>query len=446
MEKIFTVGQQRLSGEVVLSGSKNATLAILAAAMIASEGQNVLTNVPRISDISVMSEMLAGLGVQARYTGKNTLLIDSTNMRSTTAPYELIKKMRASFSVLGPVLARAGRASVALPGGCDIGARPVDFHLEGLIAMGAKIEVEHGVVEATAPNGLRGANITFERPSVGATTHLMAAAALAKGTTRIDNAAVEPDVVTCAAFINAMGGRIRGAGSKTIEIDGVATLRGAQFQIDSDRIEAGTFAVAAAITGGDLYLRGAIEDHLRPVSAKLREMGMSVEFDLGGMRIRPNQARCNAVRIQASPHPGFPTDLQPIFAAALTLAKGTSIITETVYERRFKYVDELARMGADTKTEGNAAIINGVERLSGAPVAGSDLRATAALVLAGLAAQGESEISGVQFLDRGYEEFEAKLQGVGANVWRASQPVSDPLSSIADGGSSVPIVHPALRT
>ena len=445
MEKIFTIGEQRLSGEVTLSGSKNATLAILAAAMVASEGQNVLTNVPRISDISVMSEMLAGLGVHARFTAKNTLVVDSTNMRSTTAPYELIKKMRASFSVLGPVLARAGRASVALPGGCDIGARPVDFHLAGLVAMGAQIDVEHGVVEAAAPNGLHGANITFERPSVGATTHLMAAAALAKGTTRIDNAAVEPDVVTCAHFINAMGGRVRGAGTKTIEIEGVATLRGAQFEIDSDRIEAGTFAGAAAITGGDLYLRGAIEDHLRPVSAKLREMGMSVEFDLGGMRIRPDRPRLNAVRIQASPHPGFPTDLQPIFAAALTLSEGTSVITETVYERRFKYIDELARMGADTKTEGNAAIISGVERLSGAPVAGSDLRATAALVLAGLAAQGESEISGVQFLDRGYEDFEAKLQGVGAKIWRASQTVADSASVTAGGGSSVPVTHPASR-
>ena len=415
LEKVFTMGERRLNGEIAVSGSKNATLAILASALIASEGEVILTNVPQISDVRVMSAMLTGLGVDARFVAKNTLLVDASHMHSTTAPYELIKKMRASFSVLGPILARAGRASVALPGGCDIGARPVDFHLKGLEQMGAQINVEHGVVEASAPNGLHGTKIVFDRSSVGATTHLMAAAALAKGTTQIVNAAVEPDVVTCAHFINALGGRISGAGSKTLEIEGVDRLRGAEFAIDSDRIEAGTFAAAAAITRGDLYLRGAIEEHLEPVTQKLREMGLEVVFDSGGMRVRAvDGARSKAASLQASPHPGFPTDLQPVFAAALAVAQGTSIITETVYERRFKYVAELARMGADIKTEANAAIINGVERLSGAPVSGSDLRATAALILAGLAAQGESEISGVQYLDRGYENFEAKLQGVGA--------------------------------
>jgi UDP-N-acetylglucosamine 1-carboxyvinyltransferase len=444
VEKIFTVGEQPLKGEVALSGSKNATLAIFAAALIADTGQIVLKNVPQISDVRIMTDILAGLGVHARFSSRNTLVVDATGMHATRAPYELIKKMRASFSVLGPILARFGKASVALPGGCDIGARPVDFHLKGLELMGAQIEVEHGFVEASAPNGLHGARILFDRPSVGATTHLMAAAALANGTTYILNAAAEPDVVTCAGFINAMGGKVSGAGTKEIQIDGVASLHGAEFAVESDRIEAGTFAVAAAITGGDLYIRNAIDSHLIPVIAKLQQMGMDVTCDAGGMRVRAVSPRLKAVSIMASPHPGFPTDLQPIFAAALSLADGTSVITETIYERRFKYVDELARMGADTKTEGNAAVINGVERLSGAPVSGTDLRATAALVLAGLAAQGTSEISGVQFLDRGYEAFESKLQAVGANIWRASQPELDPAQGAAEGGSAVPIAQSAV--
>jgi UDP-N-acetylglucosamine 1-carboxyvinyltransferase len=426
-------------GDVSLSGSKNATLAILAAALIADKGQHLLTNVPQISDVATMTEILAGLGVHARFSSKNTLIVDSTGMHSTRAPYELITKMRASFSVLGPILARFGKASVALPGGCDIGARPVDFHLRGLELMGAKIDLEHGFVEASAPDGLHGARILFDRSSVGATTHLMAAAALAKGTTQILNAAAEPDVVTCAGFINAMGGKVRGAGTKSIEIEGVSTLHGAEFAMETDRIEAGTFAAAAAITGGDVYIRDAVEEHLAPVVLKLEEMGAQVTFDAGGMRVRTLGVRLKAVNIEASPHPGFPTDLQPIFASVLTLAEGTSVITETIYERRFKYVDELSRMGADAKIKGNAALISGVERLSGAPVAGTDLRATAALVVAGLAAQGMSEISGVEYLDRGYEEFEAKLRALGGSIWRASQPVADTDSPAVDGGSAVPV-------
>ncbi len=301
------------------------------------------------------------------------------------------------------------------------------------------IVVEHGFVEATAPNGLQGARIYLDFPSVGATTHLMAAAALAKGSTQILNAAEEPDVVTCAHFINSMGGKVYGAGTKSIEIDGVDSLHGTQFAIDPDRIEAGTFAVAAAITHGDLYIRGALESHIAPVVLKLQEMGVEVTFDPKGMRVRLGADRMKAVSIKASPHPGFPTDLQPVFAAALALAEGTSVITETVYERRFKYIDELARMGADTRTESNSAVITGVEKLSGAPVAGTDLRATAALILAGLAAKGQSQISGVQYLDRGYEGFEQKLQAVGAQVWRASEPDIDASSLGADGGSALPL-------
>jgi UDP-N-acetylglucosamine 1-carboxyvinyltransferase len=420
LEKIYTVGGRRLTGEILLSGSKNATLAILAGALLPSAGETVLKNVPRISDVNIMCDMLNRLGVKTSFVAENTLILDSTNLVSHEAPYELIKKMRASFSVLGPLLARFGRARVALPGGCDIGARPVDFHLKGLEQMGVSITVEHGFVEAVAPFGLLGAKIYLDFPSVGATTHLITAAALAKGTTTITNAAEEPDVVACANFINTLGGRVDGAGSKAIQIEGVTALRGGEFLIDSDRIEAGTYAVAAAITAGDVYIRGAIEDHVEPAVLKLGDAGVDVAFDAGGMRVTaPRPIR--STNIKASPHPGFPTDLQPPFAAMLTLAEGASVITETVYERRFKYIDELARMGADLKTEGNIAVITGVERLTGAPVAGSDLRATAALVLAGLAAQGKSEISGLQYLDRGYEKFAEKLLGVGAELWRAEE-------------------------
>lgn len=421
MQKIYTIGGNRLEGEVRLSGSKNATLAVLAGTLLAERGQITLINVPRISDVATMLEMLQLLGVSVTTTGNATTL-DASALTSHEAPYELIKKMRASFSVLGPILARNGQARVALPGGCDIGARPVDYHLRGLERMGARITLEHGFVQADAPNGLHGAVITLDFPSVGATTHLMTAAALADGVTTISNAAEEPDVVACADLLNAMGAKVRGAGSKEILIEGVRALHGAEYTVDHDRIEAGTYAVAAAITGGDLYLRGAVEEHTRPVMRKLAEAGAEVRFDDDGARVRlPKGRRLHAVKINASPHPGFPTDMQPPFAALLTLADGTSVITETVYERRFKYIDEMARMGADIKAEDKSAIIVGVPRLTGAPVAGSDLRATAALALAGLAAEGQTEVSGIQYLDRGYEDFVGKLAGVGADIRRVEE-------------------------
>lgn len=442
MEKIYTIGRQKLVGEVKLSGSKNATLAVMAATLLAQDGQTALLNVPHISDVLVMSEVLERLGVPNRFTSKNTLVVDATNMKSIDAPYELIRKMRASFSVLGPILARHGRARVALPGGCDIGARPVDFHLKGLEALGATITLDHGLIDAVAPNGLKGTDIYLDFPSVGATTHLITAAALAKGQTRIHNCAEEPDVISCARFINAMGGRVSGIGSKTIVIDGVTSLHGAEFAVEADRIEAGTFAAAAAITGGDLYICPALEEPLQPVVSKLHETGVEVTFDAGGMRVK-SAGPLRGINIRATPHPGFPTDLQPVFASVLTLATGMSIITETVYERRFKYIDELARMGADLRMEGNSAVINGVERLTGAPVAGSDLRASAALVLAGLAAEGQSEISGTEFLDRGYEDFVKKLKDVGAEIWRAEgvEKVA-PADWNSQGGSSAPLKTP----
>ena len=419
MSLIHTVGGTALRGDVRLSGSKNATLAILAATLLPQSGRTVLSNVPRISDVLTMLEMLRHLGVQTQWHSHDTVSLDASNLTSHVAPYELIKQMRASFSVLGPLLARWGQASVALPGGCDIGARPVDYHLKGLERMGAVITKEGGFVQAHAPHGLHGTGISLDFPSVGATTHLITAAALADGITTISNAAEEPDVVACANLINAMGGRVRGAGTKEITIEGVRALHGAEFAVDSDRIEAGTFAVAAAITGGDVYLRGATEEHVRPVARKLVEVGADVRWDDDGARVfLPKGRKLMATTIEASPHPGFPTDMQPLFAALLALAQGTSVITETVYERRFKYIDELARMGADIKTKANAALIVGVPRLTGAPVAGSDLRATAALVLAGLAAQGQSEVSGTPYLDRGYEDFVGKLHNLGANISR----------------------------
>ena len=418
MQKIRTVGGQRLVGEVRLSGSKNATVAVLAAAILPASGQTILTNVPRISDVLTLLDILRYVGVKVDFTG-NVVTLDSTSLVTSEAPYELIRKMRASFQVLGPLLARFGEARVALPGGCDIGARPVDYHVKGLERLGARTTVEHGFVQATVPNGLHGADIYLDRSSVGATTHLMTAAALGSGITTISNAAQEPDVVSLANVINLMGGKVRGAGTKDIVIEGVKALRGAEYHMDTDRIEAGTFAVAAAITHGDLFIQGAIEDHVQPITRKLAEAGVTVNFSDDGVRVRvPKTRTLNAISITSSPYPGFPTDVQPQFAAMLTLAHGTSIITETMFERRFKHIDELARMGAKIKTESNAAIIEGVPRLTGAPVAGSDLRATAALVLAGLAAEGTTDITGVQYLDRGYEGFEPKLREVGATIER----------------------------
>jgi len=433
LQKIQTVGGRRLTGDVRLSGSKNATLAILAATVLPEHGQTVLTNVPRISDVLTLLELLRHLGVRASFTQDGTVTIDATSLASFEAPYELIKKMRASFSVLGPLLARFSRARVALPGGCDIGARPVDYHLKGLERMGAEITVEHGFVQAHAPNGLRGCSVYLDFPSVGATTHLMSAAALADGITTISNAAEEPDVVAAANVLNRMGARVRGAGTKEIVVEGVKSLHGAEMHIDADRIEAGTFAVAAAMTGGDLYIRDAVKEHVQPVTRKLVEAGAEVHFDDDGVRVRvPRGRTLKATNVSSSPHPGFPTDMQPPFAALMTLAEGTSVITETVYERRFRYIDELSRMGADIKAEASAAVIKGVPRLTGAPVAGSDLRATAALVLAGLAAEGTTEISGVQYLDRGYEGFEAKLRAVGARIERVEIGTESPAAALTE--------------
>jgi UDP-N-acetylglucosamine 1-carboxyvinyltransferase len=415
LEKLRVTGGKRLQGEVPISGSKNGTLAIMAGALLA-KGITVLENVPHIGDINTMLEMLRKLGVYTRAVSDNCVEIDATDMASREAPYELVKKMRASFCVTGPILARFGYAKVPMPGGCDIGARPVDFHVKGLQALGAKVVIEHGYVEAEASR-LKGATVYLDLPSAGATQHLMTVACLARGTTRIENAALEPEIVDLANYLTAMGAKISGAGTSTIEIEGVDELRGVTHRVIPDRIEAGTFAIAAAATRGDVSLVGAIPEHCSAIFQKLQEAGIRITPELDSVRITASRHPV-AVDIKTMPHPGFPTDIQQPFCALLSIADGTSVITENVYERRFKYVSELQRMGADIVQEGRTAIIKGVPTLTGAEVTASDLRAGAALIIAGLVAEGVTEISGVEHVDRGYENIVGKISSVGGMIER----------------------------
>ncbi len=415
MDKILIAGGRRLEGEFRVNGSKNGTLAVMAGALLAT-GTTVLQNVPMIGDIHTMVEMLQELGVKTRITG-NTVEVDATHIDRNEAPYELVKKMRASFSVAGPLLARLGSAKVPMPGGCDIGARPVDFHVKGLQALGARVSIEHGYVTAEADK-LRGNEVYLDFPSAGATQHLMTAASLADGITRIENAAQEPEVVDLANFLIAMGARIKGHGTGTVEVEGVKELRGVTYPMIADRMEAGTFAIATAITRGDVVMRGVVAEHCTAVLQKLQEAGIKVSSGEDWIRIAADK-RPTAVDIKTMPHPGFPTDMQQPFAALLAIAEGTSVISENVYERRFRYVSELQRMGADIVQEGRTAIIKGVPKLTGAEVAGTDLRAAAALIIAGLAADGRTEVTGIEHLDRGYEDIVGKLASLGAMISRA---------------------------
>lgn len=415
MEKIYIAGGNRLEGDVRISGSKNGTLAIMAGALLA-KGTTILENAPHIEDVSTMLVMLQQLGVKAQITHEHTVEIDATEIKSREAPYDLVKKMRASFCVTGPLVGRLGYAKVPMPGGCDIGARPVDFHVKGLQTLGAKVSMEHGFVEAEAKR-LKGAVVYLDFPSAGATQHMMTAACLAEGTTHIENAALEPEVMELADFLVAMGAKIRGAGTGTIEIEGVEELRGTRYRMIPDRMEAGSFAIAAGITGGDVTLRDAIPEHCSAVFQKLQDAGIKVDAGLDWARIRAD-ARPLATDIKTMPHPGFPTDMQQPFAALLAVANGTSVITENVYERRFKYVSELLRMGADIIQEGRTAIIKGVPKLTGAEVNATDLRAGAALIIAALAAEGRTEISGVEHIDRGYEDIVDKMASLGAEIVR----------------------------
>ena len=415
MANIFVRGGRRLTGKVAISGAKNAVLPILAASLLANQGKTKLSSIPHLNDVVTMLEVLEHLGVKVNTHGE-CVELDASELRDVEAPYQLVTRMRASVLIMGPLLGRLGRARVSLPGGCAIGTRPLDLHLKGFALLGAEILVGHGFIEARADR-LIGTNIYLDYPSVGATENIIMAACFAEGTTTIQNAAEEPEIVDLACFINSMGGRVDGAGTDTILIHGRKQFDGSDYRVIPDRIEAGTYMVAAAITGGDLILENVIPEHVISLTAKLREAGVTVHclndrvHVIGPDKVEP-------VDVKTLPYPGFPTDLQPQMMALLLLARGTSIITETVFENRFMHVPELRRMGANVRIDGRSAVVRGVPSLSGAPVAASDLRAGAALILAGLVAEGTTEISGVFHIERGYVDIVPKLQQVGADTWR----------------------------
>ena len=418
MDEIIITGSGPLKGETFASGAKNAALPILASSLLA-EGRHTFRNVPGLADVATMLKVLQMMGCEAeRLTGKKKYIceVEVGPKVVPEAPYDLVKTMRASVLVLGPLVARWGRARVSMPGGCAIGARPIDQHLKGLQALGAEIELTEGYVEARAKR-LKGGTITFDLVTVTGTENVMMAATLAKGRTVIENAAREPEVEELARVLNKMGAHVTGAGSDIITIDGVDTLKPVDHAIIPDRIEAGTLLVAAAITGGDVLVRHAVPEHLEQVIAKLREAGCKVTAEPEGIRcIGPS--RVKAVDIKTKEHPGFPTDMQAQLMALLSTANGTSVITENIFENRFMHVAELARMGADIQVQGATAVVRGREGLSGAPVMATDLRASASLVLAGLKAEGKTTVSRVYHLDRGYERLEKKLRGLGANIRR----------------------------
>jgi UDP-N-acetylglucosamine 1-carboxyvinyltransferase len=414
MDKIIVKGGERLIGEVGVDGSKNAALPIFAASLL-TEGVNLLTNVPHLKDVDTIVRVLRNLGVKV---GKEerAYRIDATKASGHEAPYDLVKTMRASVLVLGPLVARLGKATVSLPGGCAIGARPVNLHLKGLEMLGAKIELEHGYIEAKADR-LKGATISFDTPTVGGTENLMMAATLAKGKTVLQNAAMEPEVVELAQVLNKMGARIDGMGTKVIQIHGVESLQATDHEIVSDRIEAGTLMAAAGLTRGNIKILNCPVRHLEAVISKLVESGMEIEAEGDGIKVVGSK-RIRSVDVKTAPYPGFPTDMQAQLMVMMTLARGLSVISETIFENRFIHVSELQRMGAEIRIEGNSAIIQGVEHLHGAPVMATDLRASASLILAGLAAEGVTEVSRVYHLDRGYEGLDKKLAKLGANIKR----------------------------
>lgn len=415
MEKLIISGGRKLSGSVKISGAKNAVLPIIAATLLGSSPSE-LEEIPNLEDVSTIAEVLSHLGVKVSF-GPGTLSVDSTDITSCEAPYELVRKMRASFLVMGPLLARRGQARISLPGGCAIGTRPIDLHLKGFEALGAEIVLGHGYIEARAARRLVGARIYLDFPSVGATENIMMAASLAEGQTILENPAEEPEIVDLANYLNTMGAKIRGAGTNVIRIEGVKELRGTNYAVIPDRIEAGTYMVAAAITGGDIWLENALTEHLKPVTAKLKEAGVAIEERIDGIRVQ-GTGTLKAVDVKTLPYPGFPTDMQAQFMSLMTVASGTSVITETVFENRFMHVDELKRMGANIKIEGRSAVVEGVSTLTGCPVKATDLRAGAALVLAGLVAEGQTEIGCIHHIDRGYEDIVTKFQNLGADIKR----------------------------
>jgi UDP-N-acetylglucosamine 1-carboxyvinyltransferase len=418
MDRMIIQGGIALSGEARVSGSKNAALPILMASVLTDEPV-LVRNVPRLRDVQTALELLAQLGVLTRWVGEHDLELHAARVTSHEAPYDLVKTMRASFVVLGPLLARLGRARVSTPGGCAIGSRPVNLHVQGIRALGVRIALRHGYVEAHT-DGLRGARLWLDSPSVGATENIMMAAVLARGRTQIENAAREPEVQDLARMLAAMGAQITGAGSHVIEIEGVDRLHGAEHRVISDRIEAGSLMIAAAITGGDVVIRDAPLDDLDAVIAKLREAGAEITPEGDVVRVK-RRDRLRPVELRTLPHPGFPTDLQAQMMALLAGADGTSVITETIFENRFMHALELQRMGADIMMKGPTAVIRGVPHLSGAPVMATDLRASMSLVLAGLAAESTTEVSRIYHLDRGYESLDLKLGRLGARIQRVTE-------------------------
>ena len=420
MDKILINGGRVLHGNVRVEGAKNAVLPILAAALLASDGPNIIRDVPNLSDVTTINEVVKSLNAKVDYDpAQGQVIIDSTETLSSEAHFDYVRKMRASILVMGPLLARNGFARVALPGGCAIGSRPIDQHLKGFEAMGAEITFGHGHVEAKAENGLKGAKIYLDFPSVGATENIMTAAALAKGTTIIENAAKEPEIVDLANFINEMGGRVIGAGTDAIRIEGVQKLHGTIHHIIPDRIETGTFMVAAAITGGDVTIENAVPEHNAALISKLGEMGVIITELDEGLRIQAKHP-LKAVDLKTMPHPGFPTDMQSQMMALMLTASGTGVLTETVFENRFMHVEEFRRMNANVKIEGRSVIISGPSDLQGAEVAATDLRAAAALILAGLVAEGVTRVTELDHLDRGYVDFHKKLKALGADIERVS--------------------------
>lgn len=420
VDQIIVKGGQKLKGKVRVEGAKNAVLPVLAGALLASKGKSIIKEVPNLADVYTIQEVLKSLNVSVEYfPEKNEMLIDSSATLSSEAQFEYVRKMRASILVMGPVLARNGFARVALPGGCAIGSRPIDQHLKGFEAMGASITFGNGFVEARTTGRLRGAKIYLDFPSVGATENIMMAAALAEGTTLIENAAKEPEIVDVANYINEMGGRVIGAGTDTMRIEGVEELHGAEHYIIPDRVEAGTFMVAAAITEGDVIIENAVPEHMAALISKMGEMGVDIQETEEGLRIRANRP-LRSIDIKTMPHPGFPTDMQSQMMSLMLTASGNGILTETVFENRFMHVEEFRRMNASVKIEGRSVIMEGPSALQGAEVAATDLRAAAALILAGLAADGITRVNELYHLDRGYVDFHLKLAALGADIERVS--------------------------
>ncbi|HDA7853365.1 TPA: UDP-N-acetylglucosamine 1-carboxyvinyltransferase [Staphylococcus aureus] len=418
MDKIVIKGGNKLTGEVKVEGAKNAVLPILTASLLASDKPSKLVNVPALSDVETINNVLTTLNADVTYKkDENAVVVDATKTLNEEAPYEYVSKMRASILVMGPLLARLGHSIVALPGGCAIGSRPIEQHIKGFEALGAEIHLENGNIYANAKDGLKGTSIHLDFPSVGATQNIIMAASLAKGKTLIENAAKEPEIVDLANYINEMGGRITGAGTDTITINGVESLHGVEHAIIPDRIEAGTLLIAGAITRGDIFVRGAIKEHMASLVYKLEEMGVELDYQEDGIRVRA-EGELQPVDIKTLPHPGFPTDMQSQMMALLLTANGHKVVTETVFENRFMHVAEFKRMNANINVEGRSAKLEGKSQLQGAQVKATDLRAAAALILAGLVADGKTSVTELTHLDRGYVDLHGKLKQLGADIER----------------------------